>query len=58
MRFIVITTLAALAGFFACRTTIDETQSTVKDDVGQVTPSSQTISKPAAEALLTVLYGN
>lgn len=58
MRYIVITTLAALAGFFACRTTTEETQSALRGDVGLSTPPSQSISKPAAEALLTVLYGN
>ncbi len=57
MRYIVITTLAALAGFFACRTTTEETQSVLRDDVG-VTPAAHTVSKTAAEALLTVLYGN
>ena len=58
MRFIVITTLVALAGFFACRTTTEGPQSVLRDDLGLSTPPSQTLSKPAAEALLTVLYGN
>jgi hypothetical protein len=58
MRYIVITTLAALVGFFACRTTTEPTQSALRDDVGAIAPASQTMSKPAAEALLTVLYGN
>ena len=57
MRYIVITALAALAGFFACRTTTEGTQSALRADVG-ATPVSQSVSKPAADALLTVLYGN
>jgi len=57
MRYILVTALFAVAGFFACHTT--DNGSGLKAGVapaGASNPSA--MSKPAAEALLTVLYGN
>jgi hypothetical protein len=58
MKIIAITALAALAGFFACNTTKKGAESSLQGDESMLQSASQTMSMPAAEALLTALYGD